>query len=426
MGVDVGSVSVLTHINLLWNKLQRPADTLNLGTLIPLPHPYIIPGGRFREVYYWDSYFSMLGLAVAGKTETMENIIDNFAFLIETRGFIPNGNRSYYLSRSQPPFFACMVQLLAAQKGDEVYTKYLPALEKEYKFWMDGARDSFQKSFYTKNHVVEVDGNIANRYYDAKDTPRPEGYREDVKTAKKSINSEKDTYRHLRSGAESGWDYSSRWFDDGKNIGTIRTTHIIPVDLNALLYNLEGTIMKGKIILKKFDEANILEKKMSGRREVLRRYFWNSTKGFYFDYDVYKYRQSEVYSLAAMYPLFFKMTTKREADMVAANIEKMFLRPGGVVTTPNNTGQQWDAPNGWAPLQWITIQGLRNYGHDSLANVIKTRWIDVNQRVYKSTGKLMEKYNVEDMSLQSGGGEYPSQDGFGWTNGVLQKLLSEK
>ena len=426
MGVDVGNVSILTHINLLWNKLQRPADTLNLGSLIPLPHPYIIPGGRFREVYYWDSYFSMLGLAVAGKTETMENIIDNFAFLIDTRGFIPNGNRSYYLSRSQPPFFACMVQLLAAQKGDEVYVKYLPALEKEYKFWMDGVRDSTQRNFYTKNHVIEVDGNILNRYYDAKDTPRPEGYREDVKTAKKSTNSEKDTYRHLRSGAESGWDYSSRWFDDGKNIGTIRTTHIMPVDLNALLYNLEGVIMKGKIILKKFDEANTLEKKMSGRREALRRYCWNSSKGFYFDFDVYKYRQSEVYSLAAMYPLFFKMTTKREADMVATTIEKMFLRPGGVVTTLTNTGQQWDAPNGWAPLQWITIQGLRNYGHDSLANVIKTRWIDVNERVYKATGKMMEKYNVEDMSLQSGGGEYPSQDGFGWTNGVLQKLLSEK
>ena len=426
IGVDVGDASIMTHINLLWNKLQRPADTLNLGTLIPLPKPYIVPGGRFREVYYWDSYFSMLGLAAAEKTEMMENIIDNFAYLIDKIGFIPNGNRSYYLSRSQPPFFACMIQLLAAQKGDEVYVKYLPALEKEYKFWMNGARDSTMRDFYTKNHVVEVDGNVVNRYYDMKDTPRPEGYKEDVKAAKKTINYEKDMYRHLRSGAESGWDYSSRWFEDEKNIGTIRTTHIIPVDLNALLYNLESTIMKGKMVSKKFDEAAKFEKKMSSRREALRRYCWSASKGFYFDNDIYKYRQTEIYTLAAMYPLFFKMTTKREADMVAANIEKLFLRPGGVVTTLTKTGQQWDAPNGWAPLQWITIQGLRNYGHDSLANVIKTRWIDVNQRVYKATGKMMEKYNVEDMSLESGGGEYPSQDGFGWSNGVLQKLLSEK
>ena len=131
-------------------------------------------------------------------------------------------------------------------------------------------------------------------------------------------------------------------------------------------------------------------------------------------------------SLATVYPLYFRMVTKREADKVADAIEKNFLRAGGVVTTPNNTGQQWDAPNGWAPLQWMTIQGLRNYGHDRLANDIKKRWVDLNVKVYRSTGKMLEKYNVEDLSLSTGGGEYPVQDGFGWTNGVLLKLLKEK
>ena len=120
------------------------------------------------------------------------------------------------------------------------------------------------------------------------------------------------------------------------------------------------------------------------------------------------------------------MVTKREADKVADAIEKMFLRPGGVVTTLNNTGQTWDSPYGYAPLQWMTIKALRNYGHYVLADNIKKRWVDLNLKVYKSSGKMLDKYNVEDISLESGGSDYSAQDGFGWTNGVLLKLLKEK
>ena len=131
---------VVMHIKNLWAVLKRDADkTIEGSSLLALPYPYIVPGGRFREIYYWDSYFTMLGLKESGETEMIENMIKNFAYLIETYGHIPNGNRSYYIGRSQPPFFAAMVQLLASIKGDEVYTPYLPALEKEYNFWMDGA-----------------------------------------------------------------------------------------------------------------------------------------------------------------------------------------------------------------------------------------------------------------------------------------------
>jgi alpha,alpha-trehalase len=420
------SKSAEDHISELWNVLSRNGDSADFGTKLPLPLPYIVPGGRFREIYYWDSYFTMLGLQADNRVDLIENMINNFAHLIDTEGFIPNGNRTYYLSRSQPPFFACMVQLLADIKGEDVYIKYLPQLEKEYKFWMEGKQEEPDNSPFSRQHVVHIDGNTLNRYYDKKDSPRPEGYREDIETAKKSNLGEKVAYRHLRSGAESGWDYSSRWFSDGKDIATIHTTDIVPIDLNALLYNLEMVLVKANILAKKIDDAAKLEKVASKRREALMRYCWNMDKGMFFDFDFQQYKRCDVMSLATVYPLYFRMVTKREADKVADAIEKNFLRAGGVVTTPNNTGQQWDAPNGWAPLQWMTIQGLRNYGHNRLADDIKKRWVDLNVKVYKSTGKMLEKYNVEDLSIETGGGEYPVQDGFGWTNGVLMKLLKEK
>jgi alpha,alpha-trehalase len=414
------------HIQGLWTVLTRKADTSDLGTKIPLPQPYIVPGGRFREIYYWDSYFTMLGLEADGRVDIIENMVDNFAHLLDSKGFIPNGNRTYYDSRSQPPFFACMVQLLAKIKGDAVYKKYLPQLEKEYAFWMTGKLTDPGNEPSSKKRVVHIDGNSLNRYCDDSDKPRPEGYKEDVETVKKSAQEPKIIYKHLRSGAESGWDYSSRWFSNGKDIATIHTTDFVPVDLNALMYNLEMVLMKAKILDKKMDEAAILDKAASRRREAVMRYCWDNEKGVFYDFDFQKYKKGEILSLATVYPLFFKMVTKKEADRVAEAIKVNFLRPGGVVTTPNKTGQQWDAPNGWAPLQWLTIQGLRNYGQYELANDIKQRWVDLNVKVYKNTGKMLEKYNVEDLTIETGGGEYPVQDGFGWTNGVLQKLLKEK
>ena len=143
------------------------------------------------------------------------------------------------------------------------------------------------------------------------------------------------------------------------------------------------------------------------------------------DYNFKKKTVTTVYSLAGVYPLFVEMADKKQAYLVAKRISQSFLKAGGVVTTSNNTGQQWDSPNGWAPLQWITIQGLRYYSQDSLANIIKQRWISLNLKVYNNTYKLLEKYNVLDLSEKGGGGEYPNQDGFGWTNGVYQKLSHE-
>lgn len=419
------SRSAQEHINALWPILTRQPDDVAPGTLIPLPHPYIVPGGRFGEIYYWDSYFTMLGLQSAGKVDMIENMVDNFAYLIDTIGFIPNGNRTYFLTRSQPPFFAAMVGILVQEKGPSILGKYLPALEKEYAFWMNGLeRVSAEQPAY--QHVVRLkDGSILNRYWDRGESPRAEMYRDDIETAKKSNRPAKEVYADLRAACESGWDFSSRWLADGQNLHTIHTTEIIPVDLNALLFNLENMLQMAYAESGESDKADLMIQRADQRREAVLNYCWDSELGFFMDYDFKADAFTRTPSLAGLYPLFFNMAQGEQAAQVAQVVESDFLQDGGVLTTVNATGQQWDAPNGWAPLQWITIQGLRNYEWDALADTIKGRWINLNVRVYKHTGKMVEKYNVSDMSLEAGGGEYPVQDGFGWTNGVLLRLLQE-
>lgn len=418
------------HISKLWSMLKRPEDEMVSGTLIPLPNPYIVPGGRFREIYYWDSYFTMLGLIEDDQIETVEHMVDNFAYLINEYGFIPNGNRTYYLGRSQPPFFAMMVKLLAETKGDEILVKYLPALEKEHNFWMAGTSKLENENAY-RRLIKMKDGEILNRYWDDNATPRPESYREDIKTAEIAVSknpdlSKEEVYRNLRAGAESGWDFSSRWLSKDENgrfdLSTIHTTDIVPVDLNSLLYNLEMTISKAAKIGGNVEKSAEFNKKAEDRRIAILKYHWNEDAGFFMDYNFKNDAITEQFSLAGVYPLFFEIATQEQSRNVTNMIEEVFLKPGGVVTTPYITGQQWDAPNGWAPLQWLTIKGLQNYNFNELAAEISSRWLELNRNVYQNTYKMLEKYNVEDLSKESGGGEYPTQDGFGWTNGVYQKL----
>jgi alpha,alpha-trehalase len=419
------SRSVDRHIEALWPVLTRNPDSASqAGSLIPLPFPYIVPGGRFGEVYYWDSYFTMLGLQVAGRMDMVRHMADNFAFLIDSIGFIPNGNRTYYLGRSQPPFFSMIIRLIEESDGKAKAARYLPQLEKEYAFWMQGQGNLSADSPDFRRVVRMPDGTILNRYWDDFPRPRPESHREDVLTAQRSARESKAVFTDLRAGAESGWDFSSRWLLDPQDLATIHTTDFIPVDLNALLFHLESIIADYARHTGDADKANQYKLLADKRKTALMTYCWNENAGFFFDYDFARGQQSTVFSLAAMYPLFFQMADNQQAAACANIIQRDFLKPGGLVTTLLNTGQQWDAPNGWAPLQWISIQGLNHYGHQELANDISRRWIALNEKVYRNTGKMVEKYNVTDLSLDAGGGEYPVQDGFGWSNGVLLKLLS--
>jgi alpha,alpha-trehalase len=418
---------ILNHIHILWDTLTRGPDLKTSGTLINLPEKYVIPGGRFREVYYWDSYFTMLGLQAENRTEVIENMINNFSFLIDTFGFVPNGNRTYYMSRSQPPFYSLMIGLLSKTKNDDnIYIRYIYRLKKEYDFWMDGSNELSGTKHEYRRIVWLDDSTILNRYWDDSDIPRSESYREDCRLADKVKTmygrSKNDFYRNIRAAAESGWDFSSRWLKDTFNLCSIHTIEIVPVDLNCLLFNLEMTLSRCYELKHLPDSAACFKQKAVKRLKAINKYCWNNYEGYYMDYDFKEKKQTGIFSLAGVYPLFFNIADSCSAQNVSKKILNIFLKDGGVVTTNLRTGQQWDAPNGWAPLQYITIIGLRNYGITKLADTIKSRWLNLNKKVYSRTAKMVEKYDVMDISKFGGGGEYPNQDGFGWTNGVFEIL----
>lgn len=298
-------------------------------------------------------------------------------------------------------------------------------MEKEYHFWMKGAGDLNEKERSAHHSVRMPDGNILNRYWDENNTPRPESFREDAELKHQSSQTAEKLNRNLRAGAESGWDFSSRWFKDGNSFGSIHTTDIIPIDLNCLLLHLEQTIADAYSVKANKDASSLYLSLVKKRKEAIQKYCWHEEAGFYFDYDFIEGKQKGIMTLAGITPLFLRIASGDQAKKVAAVIKEKFLCSGGVVTTLNTTGQQWDAPNGWAPLQWKAIKGLENYDHHELASEIARRWIALNTDVFKRTGKLMEKYNVVDTDLEAGGGEYPGQDGFGWTNGVALALIKK-
>jgi alpha,alpha-trehalase len=351
------SANTREHVRNLWPQLQR-RNRRDRGSLIAVPHEYVVPGGRFSEQFYWDSYFIMLGLAADEYWPIIEGMMKNYSFMIFKFGRIPTANRTYFLTRSQPPFFAQMVRLFAKHNGrTRTLAEYLPSLLLEYRFWMKGRRDVINDADLQAKlrSVCMPNGVVLNRYFDDKATPRPESHREDAETAAFAVTQNKrKVYRDLRAAAESGWDFSSRWFTNPNKIETIHTTDMVQV-----------------------------------------------------------------------FPLYAKIATSEQAAAVAKRIEQDFLKKGGLVTTLETTAQQWDAPNGWAPLQWTTIQGLREYGYHGLANTIRDRWLELNDRVYETTQKMVEKYDVVT-ARPGGGGEYPLQDGFGWTNGVYAALYDER
>ncbi len=414
------------HVTELWEQLHR-RNRKNRGSLLALPHEYIVPGGRFSEQFYWDTYFIMLGLAADDRWDLIEGMMQNYVFMIKKFGFIPTANRTYFLSRSQPPFFSHMVRLLATHKGRRrTYFEYLPHLLAEYRFWMKGrsaVKSHIDQQAYAR--VVRMpNGATLARYFDNRVAPRPESQYEDLETAGDAANRDK-IFLDLRAGAESGWDFSSRWFRDPHDIKTVHTTDIVPVDLNCLLYDLEILIveiyrhLKQPLLVKKFTRL------AKQRADAIQRYCWSEEDKFFYDFD---FRVGEVTrrpTLAAVFPLASGIATPEQAAAVAKKLEADFLKSGGLVSTLVDNGQQWDAPNGWAPLHWMAIQGLRRYGYYDLADDIKRRWLSSTEVVFSTRHKMIEKYDVQNEERLGGGGEYPLQDGFGWTNGVYAALHDE-
>ncbi|MEP6992670.1 MAG: alpha,alpha-trehalase TreF [bacterium] len=419
------------HIGALWTALTRPADPVDArSTLIALPHPYVVPGGRFREVYYWDSYFTMLGLLESGRSDLVKDMLDNFAYLVASVGHIPNGNRTYYLGRSQPPFFAAMVGLYANATDTTQALRYLSAMEAEHAYWMDGA-DRLTPGQAYRRVVMMPEGVILNRYWDDRPGPRPESYRPDFQVAQALPDSLREPfYRNVRAAAESGWDFSSRWMRDASDLRTLETTELVPVDLNSLMYNAERTIAALRSFRNGPGDADVARRfnhMAERRRQALLTAAYEPLNGFFYDVRWRTWeRVTDRPTLAAATVLFFGLAYPYQAVTVANKLENEFLKPGGFVTTNIRSGQQWDAPNGWPPLEWMAIEGVRRYGGVTIANTARDRWLALNRHTYATTGRMMEKYDVVDLNRRAGGGEYATQDGFGWTNGVALALSAQE
>lgn len=409
------------HIEATWRALVRtPLASGAMDSLLPLPGQSLAPGGRFRECYYWDTYFTLLGLR--HRPDLVRASAENFRWQIGQYGFAPNANRTYYLSRSQPPLLFKIVELLAELEGPHIIAEFLPALIGEHRFWMNG--DAGLPAGGACRRVVKLpDGTLLNRYWDDRAAPRDESWRTDIITACAAPTREpEEVYRDIRAACESGWDFSSRWLANADDLSTIITTAIAPVDLNSILYGLERFIAAGLAEQGEPAGAGKYAALADRRGEGIRRHLWDGSRKAFSDLDWKTGCPRDTISAAVAAPLFFGVADAQQASATALLIHNHLLAPGGLLTTTRSSDLQWDSPNGWAPLQWMASEGLAAYGFGCTAEEIRTRWLATVERVFQKTGRVFEKYDVMTQE-QGGGGEYAVQDGFGWTNGVTAAFL---
>lgn len=415
--------SVAAFIDHMWNVLTQQPAVQTDSSLIPLAKPYIVPGGRFREIYYWDSYFTALGLVGTEHQPRVRDMLENFLAIQQEVGCIPNGNRAYYHTRSQPPVLGLMANLvLQYDHDDELARRCLQGMEAEYQFWMQGSAELTVSEPAHRRVIRMPDGSVLNRYFDDAAAPRPESYHEDIDAAQHLEPGARFAfYRHLRAACESGWDFSSRWLADADDLTSIHTTDIVPVDLNCLLYLLECQLRDGYKALNN-TLSGFYAERAQAREMAIQTYLWDANSGLFRDFDVTTGMQTTVDSLATVMPLFVGLAKPHQADGIARRLGNDFLKPGGLVTTLNDTAQQWDSPNGWAPLQWLAVKGLEDYGHTALAARIRSAWLGNVEAYFNGHHAMLEKYNVCQPGLTASGGEYEVQLGFGWTNGVVTKF----
>lgn len=419
------SDSVKTYIDNMWQALTKQPDPPGVCSLIPLKRPYIVPGGRFREIYYWDSYFTALGLMHTPHQGLVRDMLENFLDVQHTVGCIPNGNRAYYHTRSQPPILALMAELVLADTANpQLASRCLLGMEQEYQFWMQG-HEQLNKDYPSHRRVVRMsNGTLLNRYFDDDNSPRPESYREDIEAAAFLPPALRPQfYRDLRAACESGWDFSSRWLSDASSLNSICTTRIVPVDLNSLMYLLEKQLSAGFASLDPA-KSDYYADCARRRQQAINHYMWDANQGVYRDYHLLEQTQTKVVSAATTVPLFVGLSSQAQADAVALVVEQQLLKKGGLVTTLQASEQQWDSPNGWAPLQWFAVKGLQDYGHQQLAKHIMQNWLNCVENYFAKHHTMLEKYNVCDLDATATGGEYKVQFGFGWTNGVSAQFYA--
>ena len=405
--------------------------------LLYLPNPYIVPGGRFNEMYGWDSYFIVRGLLQDGQIELAKGMTDNLIFEVRHYGKVLNANRTYYLTRSQPPFLSSMVREVYGRTHDRAWLQdTIPALEDYYRYWT------------SEPHLTPETG--LSRYEGGADTPAPEVLASEsdihgrndyerirryfsthnVETYQKSRFYDEATgqltplfYRADRAMRESGFDPSSRF---GPFSAAILDYN--PVDLNSLLYLMETDVAAIHKELGRAGEAGDWTARAQRRAEAINRLMWDEPAGLFFDYDLRNHRRSHYKFLTAFYPLWTGLASQEQASRVNRNLA-LFDRPGGLQTSAHRSGDQWDAPFGWAPLQLIAAEGLRRYGFDHAADRISIEFLSMLVQDFRKHKTLREKYDVvtlrSDLAAGLKFGYSSNEVGFGWTNAVFEVLYAE-
>lgn len=405
--------------------------------LLYLPYPYVVPGGRFNEMYGWDSYFIQIGLLRDGEIDLARNLADNFLYEIREYGKILNANRTYYLTRSQPPFLTQMLLGVYRKTQDRKWLESaVPEIEKYYRFWT------------SEPHLTPTTG--LSRYYDLGDGPAPEvlssekdaqgrthydlikQYFRSHKVSDYELSEYYDARRDLltqlfykgdRSMRESGFDPSDRFGQF--NIDII---HYNPVCLNSLLYLMEEQTAEILKILDPAADAAVWRKRARTRAERINRLMWDQQAGLYEDYEFVHRRLRRYPFLTTFYPLWAGIASPEQAAAVVRNLP-MFERAGGLQTSSNASGNQWDAPFGWAPLEMIAVEGLRRYGYRTEADRISKAFLSVVLEQYRQNGVIVEKYDVvrrgSDVSADIRFGYRTNEAGFGWTNAVFTALFDQ-
>jgi alpha,alpha-trehalase len=436
--------------------------------LLYLPDKYVVPGGRFNEMYGWDSYFIIRGLLRAGRVDQARGMVDNFFFEIEHYGAMLNANRTYYLTRSQPPFLSSMfidVYQATQQDGhpDKAWLERAYAdLDKDYGMWTrdphlagetrlsryydfgegppaEAVQD--ESGFYRKVaqyfflHPVEADDYVvetrpgtaqtvpsqpvAGSPYSLQvcDVPLTMARAECEKAKQFKLSA--DYYKGDRSMRESGFDVSFRFGPFGA-----ATHHYAPVCLNSLLYKTEKDLEQISLWLGHRDDAKKWNKRAEERKKLITHYLWNDEQGLFFDFNFQTKRMSKYQYATTFYPLWAGLATPEQAKAVASNL-KIFERPGGIPMSTEETGTQWDLPYGWGNIELVAIDGLRRYGYNADADRVSYEFLSTVAENFRRDGNIREKYNVVTRSSEAHVelGYEMNVVGFGWTNAAFLELL---
>jgi alpha,alpha-trehalase len=390
------NLSLEKFIPLQWEQLKtNPKD--DGGSLIPTRKPYIATHYTSKEFNYSNSYFSVLALLSAKNDTLAENIVLNFIQLIQDFGHVPLSNRSYSIGGSQSPYLSLMLEEIGKKKP-EILSQSVAQLTKDYQYWMSAENkeqalalaEAQKKGEKVFDKLVILDNdNLLNRYYSFDNTPRSDFYSEDKITAEKNI---KDTlfYRNTRAVYASGWEKSNRFSNENYPISNFTS-----IELNALLYHYETTLANIYLKLEKPQYAESFSKLAEKRKKAFNKYFWDESKGFFFDFNFVKKQKSNYYSLGAVLPLYVGLADKNQAKKIAENLEKLFLKKGGLVDgIENNSLGNFGSPQ----FQYFAVKAMEKYGYSELSKTISDRFLSTVESYYLSSGLLLEKYDVHNQN----------------------------